>query len=104
MDHEVVLWPTSGSLTMWGDGDYTRVIVLQGWAMSNGSYQVVIEREVVDSGTSSIMVGGETGYWMHSATTPGYIYRLVAHQPGHLVMISEVGTAPEQSYMFRMRQ
>ena len=50
------------------------------------------------------MVGGETGYWMHSTTTPGLVYELVAHQPGNLIMRTEVGTAPKSPYMFRMRQ
>jgi hypothetical protein len=65
---------------------------------------MVIDREVVDTGVSSIMVGGETGYWMHSGTTPGLVYELVAYQPGSAIMRTEVGTAPKSPYMFRMRQ
>ncbi|HEX2167434.1 MAG TPA: Ig-like domain-containing protein [Longimicrobiales bacterium] len=103
-EHDVPLWATGGTLTLADDGDYERVLVLQGWVTVDGTARLVVERQVVDRGSASIMVGGETGYWMHSETTPGYVYALVAHQPGNLIMRAEVGTAPELSYMFRMRQ
>lgn len=105
VEHDVQLWLTGGSLTLADNGDYTRLLRYQGWVTSqNGMAQLVIDREVIDTGTASIMVGGETGYWMHSTTTPGLVYELVAHQPGNLIMRTEVGTAPKSPYMFRMRQ
>jgi hypothetical protein len=103
--HQVELWLTGGSLTLADNGDYTRVLTYQGWVTgANGMAQLVIDREVMDTGVASIMVGGETGYWMHSTTTPGLVYELVAYQPGNLIMRTEVGTAPKSPYMFRMRQ
>ena len=103
--HTVDLWITGGSLTMTTGGTYERVLVLQGWAHYDGAARLAIEREIVDEGTYGIMVGGETGYWMHSTTTPGYVYEIVsAYNAGHVVMRAEVGTAPKLNYLFRMRQ
>jgi trimeric autotransporter adhesin len=105
VDHEVALWPVDGTLTMTPDGSYERTLVLKGWATVNGTHTVVIEREVVDSGVYGIMVGGESGYWMHSATTPDHVYAIVAaYNAGDVIMRAEVGTAPMLEYLFRMRQ
>lgn len=103
--HTVDLWVTGGTLTMTTSGTYERVLVLQGWAHYDGASRLVVEHEVVDQGTYGIMVGGETGYWMHSTTTPGYVYEVVpAYNAGHVVMRAEVGTAAKLNYLFRMRQ
>jgi uncharacterized protein YjdB len=102
---DVQLWPTEGTLTLADDGAYERVMVFHGWAVVNGVNQRVIEHAVVDTGTYTIMVGGATGYSMHSSTTPGYTYTLLpAYNAGHATMRAAVGTAAEQDYLFRMRQ
>lgn len=103
--HTLDLWVTGGSLTMTTGGTYERVLVLQGWAFYDGASRLAVEREVVDEGTYGIMVGGDTGFWMQSATTPGYQYEVVtAYNAGHMVMRAVIGTAEKLDYLFRMRQ
>jgi len=103
--HEVALWLTGGTLAIADDGQYERVLSLEGWVQWNGSGRKVVEREVVDRGMASIIIGGETGYVLRSATTPGYQYEVVsAANAGHVVMRAAVGTTEEHDYMFRLRQ
>ena len=103
-EHEVALWLTGGSLLMTSDGRYERVLVVQGWATVEGQGQLVIERAITDSGSYAIMIGGETGYWMHSETSDDVFAVVSAYNAGHLIMRAAVGTAAEHEYMLRMRQ
>lgn len=103
--HQVEVWPTGGTLTMTDADTYERVLTFQGWATVDGVARLAIDRQEVDVGTYSIMVGGETGYWLHSTTTPGYVFAVVsAYNAGHLIMRTALGDADEQEFMFRMRQ
>jgi hypothetical protein len=90
---------------MTANGSYERVIRLQGWATVDGAARLVIDRDVIDAGTYTIMVGGETGYRMFSQTTAGYEFEVVsAYNAGHLLMRAAIGMAPAETYMLRMRQ
>jgi hypothetical protein len=105
VEHDVALYATSGTLQVQNNGDYERRLQLTGWVHLEGGAQKVIEREEVDVGLASIMVGGETGWWMHSDTKPGHVYKVVAaFNAGHLLMTAPIGTAPDHAYMWRMRQ
>ncbi|HEX6309896.1 MAG TPA: Ig-like domain-containing protein [Longimicrobiales bacterium] len=104
VEHDVTLYVTSGSLALADDGTYERRLIAEGWISTVNGGQRVIQRELIDQGTSSIIVGGETGYYMKSTTTPGYEYRVVAwREAGHVRMRAAIGTAPEHDYLFRQR-
>jgi hypothetical protein len=104
-EHEVLLWLTGGSLTLLEDDRYVRRLQVTGWATVNGASMLVIQRELVDEGSVSIIVGGETGYWMHSSTTPGDVWKVTGwHDAGHLRMQTALGTAATADYLLRMRQ
>lgn len=103
--HEVTLYVAGGSLTLSDDGRYERVLRVQGWAHVGESGQLVVDREDVDHGTWTILVGGATGYGMTSSVTPGHVFEVhQAFNAGHMVMVAELGDAAEDSYMFRLRQ
>lgn len=105
VEHDVALYATSGTLQVHDNGAYERRLQLTGWVHLDGGAQKVIEREEVDVGLASLMVGGETGWWMHSETKPGHVYKVVvAFNAGHLLMTAQIGTAPDHAYMWRMRQ
>jgi hypothetical protein len=100
--HQIALWPMGGSFTMTGDGTYRRTIVQAGF---NQFGEMVLEQEIVDNGTYTILVGGESGYRMYSTSTPGYEFTVVSgFDAGHLLMRAVVGTAAEYSYLLRLRQ
>jgi uncharacterized protein YjdB len=102
---DVTLYALAGSLTVSSNGSYERVLRIEGWIHSAQGARKVVDREQVDRGQSGIIVGGETGYTMHSATTPGYVWQLVAAgNAGHAIMRAVIGTAPMHEYMFRLRQ
>lgn len=104
VDHQVSLWPVSITLTMTADGRYERGLVIRGWVSGNGSSRLVIDREITDAGWYGIMVGGETGYWMHSETTEDVFAVVAAYNAGHLIMRAALGTAADHEYLLRMRQ
>lgn len=104
-EHQVPVYLTGGTLRIGDDGAYERVLAYTGWVFINGSSMQVIERQAVDRGTASIMVGGETGFRLTSATTPGYQYVVVGYgDVGHLLMRASVDGLPEDSYLFRLKQ
>ena len=103
-EHDLALWLLGGTLMLTNDGHYERVLRIGGWVTLNGAAQKVIERDVIDAGTASIMVGGETGYWLQSTTTPGYRYEVVSAGAGRVLMRAAIGIAPALEYMFRLRE
>jgi hypothetical protein len=105
VSHQISLWLTDGSVTLLENDRYVRRLHVKGWAMVDGVQTVVIERELVDEGSVGIIVGGETGYTMHSSTTPDLVWTLVGwYEAGHLRMRAAVGTAATADYLLRMRQ
>lgn len=102
---DVALYVTGGSLTLSDDGQYERVLRVQGWAHVGDSARLVVDREDVDHGTWTILVGSANGYGMHSTVTPGHAFEVhQAFNAGHMVMVAELGDATETSYMLRLRQ
>lgn len=103
--HQVAVYLVGGTLRIADDGAYERTLEYGGWVTINGTGARVIERHVVDRGTASIMVGGETGYRLTSTTTPGYQYVVTGYRDvGHLVMRASVDGLPEASYLFRLQR